>query len=148
MGLQVKPGWDIPMNAIYVSFVITTLLSLINLGSAVAFNAIVSLALAALLSSYMISISCVRIKRWRGHPLPPRRWSLGRAGATINTVAVLYLAVVFVFTFFPQVTPVDPTHMNWSVLLYGIVVIFALVYYFVYGRHVYEGPVVLVKPMD
>ena len=86
---RVTPGWDLPLHAVGVSFVIVTLLSLINLGSAVAFNAIVSLAVAALISSYIISISCVRLRRWRGLPLPARRWSLGRAGAPINTVAML-----------------------------------------------------------
>ena len=29
--------------------------------------------------------------------------------------------------------------------MYGGVVICAIVYYFIYGRHAYEGPVVLVK---
>ena len=130
-----------------VSFVIVTLLSLINLGSAVAFNAIVSLSVAALLSSYLISIGCVRLKRWRGEPLPPARWSLGRWGAPLNTVALGYVAVAYVFTFFPQVTPVDPTTMNWSSTIYGAVIIFALVYYMIYGRHTYRGPVVLVKPV-
>lgn len=35
--------------------------------------------------------------------------------------------------------------MNWSVAIYGAVVIFAVVYYYTHGRLVYDGPVVLVK---
>jgi amino acid transporter len=47
----VRPGWDIPLNSILVSMCITALLSLINLGSTVAFNAIVSIGVVSLLSS-------------------------------------------------------------------------------------------------
>lgn len=35
--------------------------------------------------------------------------------------------------------------MNWSVVIYGAVVMFAVVYYHAAGRYVYDGPVVLVK---
>jgi choline transport protein len=47
----VRPGWDIPLNSILVSMCITALLSLINLGSTVAFNAIISIGVVSLLSS-------------------------------------------------------------------------------------------------
>jgi choline transport protein len=143
---QVRPGWDIPLNAVFVSFVVTCLLSLINLGSAVAFNAIVSLTVGAILSSYIISISCVALRKIRkDHPLPRARWSLGKAGLTVNIIAVLFLLLIFVFAFFPLGTPVTPETMNWSSLIYGTIVVFAVVYFFVHGRKVYEGPVVLVK---
>lgn len=145
---QVRPGWDIPLNAVLVSFVITCLLSLINLGSSVAFNAIVSLTVGAILSSYLISISCVALRKIRKQPLPRARWSLGRIGLFCNISAVLFLAVIYVFTFFPLVNGpyLTLSYMNWSSLMYGAIVIFAVGYFFVFGRHVYDGPVVLVKP--
>ncbi|KAK5136332.1 hypothetical protein LTR08_003705 [Meristemomyces frigidus] len=142
---KVKPGWDIPLNAVCVSFVITCLLSLINLGSSVAFNAIVSLTVGAILSSYIISISCVALRKIRKQPLPYARWSLGRAGLPCNIISVMFLLLVYVFAFFPLGAPVSLETMNWSVLLYGAVVIFSLVYFAVYGRHAYQGPVVLVN---
>lgn len=70
------------------------LLCLIQLGSTVAFNIIVSLSVLGLLSTYMISIGCVLLKRIRGEPLPPARWSLGRYGLAINAFAVLYSAFI------------------------------------------------------
>ncbi|KAK5687105.1 hypothetical protein LTS10_001242 [Elasticomyces elasticus] len=143
---RVRPGWDIPLNAVLVSFIVTCLLSLINLGSSVAFNAIVSLTVGAILSSYIISMSCVALRRIRkDKPLPPARWSLGRYGLPINIAAVLFLLVIYVFAFFPLGTPVAVETMNWSSLIYGFIVVFAIVYFFIYGRKVYEGPVVLVK---
>jgi choline transport protein len=142
---RVRPGWDIPLNSVLASFLITILLSLINIGSTTAFNALASLGTAALLSSYIISITCIRIKRWRRQPFPPTRWSLGRWGAPINDFSIAYLWLVFIFCFFPQAIPVTPQNMNWNILIYGFVVCFAMGYYFVKGRYVYDGPIKLVR---
>ncbi|PQE12935.1 hypothetical protein CJF30_00002834 [Rutstroemia sp. NJR-2017a BBW] len=81
---------NIPPNSIYLTSFLTTLLCLINFGSSFAFNIIVSLSLLALLSTYMISIGCVLLKRIRGEPLPHARWSLGRWGLPINAFAFAY----------------------------------------------------------
>lgn len=134
------------MNAVFVSFVVTCLLSLINLRSAVAFNAIVSLTVGAILSSYIISMSCVALRKIRkDKPLSHARWSLGKYGLAINTAAVLFLLVIYVFAFFPLGTPVTVETMNWSSLIYVFIVLFAIAYFLLYGRKVYEGPVVLVN---
>jgi choline transport protein len=65
-------------------------MSLINLGSKVAFEAMLSLATVALMATYLMSIGCVLLKRLRGEELPPARWSLGRYGLAVNAVALLY----------------------------------------------------------
>jgi choline transport protein len=127
--------------------VIVCLLALINLGSSVAFNAVVSLGIAALLASYIVSISCLRLKRWRGEPLPPARWSMGQLASSFETAAILFLVVVWVFTFFPLTKAVTLQTMNWSSVIFSGVVTMALVYYFVYARRIYVGPVALVKPI-
>jgi len=86
----------------------------------VAFNAIASLGTAALISSYIVSISCIRIKRWRGQKLSPARWSLGKLGAPINDFSILYLSVVFIFSFFPEMAIVEAESMNWNILIYSL----------------------------
>lgn len=128
-----------------MSFIITVLLSLINIGSTAAFNNIASLGVVALLSSYTISISCIVIKKWRGELLPPSKWSMGKYGIVVNILSVLYLVLVFILAFFPLETPVTTETMNWSCLVYSSVVLFSLFYYAVWGRHRYRGPVVLTK---
>jgi choline transport protein len=128
-----------------VSFAITVLLSMINIGSTVAFNAIASLGTAALISSYIVSISCVRIKRWRGQKLPPARWSLGKLGAPINDLSILYLLIVFIFTFFPETAIVNAESMNWNILIYGFTIMFAIVWFFARGKRQYAGPVEYVR---
>ncbi|KAJ6442481.1 putative monooxygenase [Purpureocillium lavendulum] len=67
---RVHPKLGIPLNAVILSFAISILLSLINIGSTVAFNAIASLGTAALISSYIISIICIALKRYRAEKLP------------------------------------------------------------------------------
>ncbi|KAK5705709.1 hypothetical protein LTR17_021444 [Elasticomyces elasticus] len=142
----VRPGWDIPLNSIFFSYVFAMLLSLINLGSAVALNIITSLGTGALIISYVISISCVIAKRLRGEPLLPRRWSLGAWGLPINILSVLFLSLVFIMNFFP-ISPVglNAVTFNWNILITGAVVIIAGIYYFVHGRKVYDGPVAYVR---
>jgi len=141
----VTPGWNIPLNSVLGSLAITILLSLINIGSTVALNAIVSLTIAALVSSYIVSISCLLLKRLRGEPLPPRRWTLGRWGMAINIAALCFLLPLFVFAFFPLTSTVDAPTMNWSIVMFAGVIIFSTVYYALVGRHYYTPPVNFVK---
>ncbi|TPX21181.1 hypothetical protein DIZ76_015136 [Coccidioides immitis] len=143
---KVNRRFVVPLNALLVSFIITCLLALINIGSVVAFNAILSLGVASLLSSYIISIACVRLKRWRGEPLPPARWSMGKWASIVETLAILFLLVVWVCAFFPLKREVSLETMNWSCAIFGGVVICALGYYFVHAKHTYKGPVTKVRP--
>jgi choline transport protein len=138
---HVRPGWDIPLNSVIVSFGIAIGLSLINIGSTVAFNSVASLGTCALLSSYIISISCMFVKRWRGEVLLPCKFSLGRAGIWINGISVAYLCIALTFAFFPTFPNPAPDVMNWNILIYGVVVVFSLVYFMAKGRKVYAGPV-------
>ncbi|KAK6366330.1 uncharacterized protein PV06_00806 [Exophiala oligosperma] len=142
---HIKPGWNIPLNAVLLTFLCTTLLSLINIGSTVAFNAICSMATNALLSTYIISLSCLVLRRIRGPPLQPRRWSLGMFGLPINVAALMFSTWIWVFCFFPQTTPVKASTMNWNIVINAGIMIIAVVYYFVKGKNRYVAPVVLVK---
>jgi amino acid transporter len=139
---HVKPGWNIPLNSVLITFTITCLLSLINIGSTVAFNAIGSAALVSILSTYFISI-CVLINRRFKGPLPARRWSLGRLGIFINFGAIMWLMTVWVFCFFPLVTGEQLTlsTMNWNCVIYGGLIIVGLAYWFIWGHRVYTPPV-------
>ncbi|KAK5166212.1 uncharacterized protein LTR77_008473 [Saxophila tyrrhenica] len=143
---HVKDGWNIPLNAVLVTFCCTALLSLINIGSTAAFNAVASMGTNALLTTYIISIGCVVIRRLRGQPLPERRWSLGRAGLYVNLFALAFLLTIWIFLFFPVQTPVTLSTMNWNVLINGGVMILAFTYYILYGKDMYSGPVALPPP--
>jgi amino acid transporter len=137
---QINPKSAIPLNAIIISLVVCVLLSLINIGSTAALNAILALDLTALLASYIVSIGCLLLKRLRSEPVPHREWSLGKAGTAINIAALCWLFPVLIFTLFPSSVPVTPDGMNWECLLFGFMVLFASGYYVVKGRHMYVSP--------
>ncbi|KAJ4387736.1 hypothetical protein N0V93_008336 [Gnomoniopsis smithogilvyi] len=139
---------QIPLNAILVTFTITCLLSLINLGSAVALNSLTSLSLCALLSAYITCIGCMLWRRLSSAPLLPSKFSLGRYGLAINIIAEIVLVIFLVLSFFPETKSPDAVGMNWSILIYGAVAVFSLVYYLVNGRHRYAGPVEYVRKLD
>ncbi|KAE8146687.1 amino acid/polyamine transporter I [Aspergillus avenaceus] len=141
----VTPKWHIPLNSVMVSLAVTILLSLINIGSTVALQAIVSLTITSLMSAYILSIGCILLRRVRGKPLPPRRWSLGRFGMAINIASLIFLFPIFVFAFFPLSASVTPQNMNWSVVMYVGMISFASVYYWIRGRHQFIAPVALVN---
>ncbi|KAK5049998.1 hypothetical protein LTR84_004117 [Exophiala bonariae] len=137
--------WEIPVNAVFFTISTSTLFSLINIGSTVAFNQILSLGLAALLSSYLISICCVALRRVRGQRLLDRSFDLGRLGLLINGGAIAFLLLALVMSFFPGAPHPTITTMNWSCLAYGGVLIIGGIYYAFWARHHYIGPVEYVR---
>ena len=138
-----------PLNSLIVSFVFTALISLINIGSTIAFNNIISLGVAALITSYVISVSCLLIRKLRQpETLPPARWTMGKYSVFVNAIAAVYLVLVLIMTFFPQVPNPTPQEFNWSIVIYGAVVLWAAAYFVVSGRKVYRGPVVLCRRLD
>ncbi|KXL51023.1 MAG: hypothetical protein FE78DRAFT_66392 [Acidomyces sp. 'richmondensis'] len=152
----VPVSWEIPLNALLVCLVVSIILSLINFGSTTAFTAVTSVSNAALLFSYIISIGCLRLKRYRGEPLLPRRWSLGRWGTIINDISLAWLLVGFAFSFFP-LTPYfsgnDPLtgqswweeSCNYAIFMFAMVCLLAMGYYVAGGKKKYVPPVRLVR---
>lgn len=137
--------WNIPFNAVYTTSVICGILCLIQLGSTLAFNIIVSLSVLGLLSTYMISIGCVLLRKIKGQPLPHARWSLGRFGIALNAFAFFYSAFIIVMACFPTFLPVDLVSANWAPLVWVAVMILSAVIYVVYGKRTYTPPVEFVE---
>ena len=77
---KVSPRWNIPLPAVIVSLFISALISLINIGSYVALQAITSFGALATLLSYYLTIATFIGYRIRHKTLPARRWSLGGFG--------------------------------------------------------------------
>jgi len=106
---------------------------------------IISIGQVGTVGSYIFAISCIFRKRLVGEPLLPSRFSLGRAGLAINTIALCFLAVAFVFPFFPLNKNPTPAEMNWNVLVTGFTLAVAVIYYFFQGQKTYTGPVEYVR---
>ncbi|KAG6365774.1 hypothetical protein INS49_007385 [Diaporthe citri] len=144
----VRPGWDIPFNALIFTFVFTSALSLINLGSATALNSITGLQINAMLSSYIVSIGCTIWRRCTNQPLLQSKFNLGRWGLLVNIISMAFLVFFFILAFFPSSPHPDAASMNWNILIYGAVILLSTVYYMFWGKKHYDGPVEYVRKMD
>jgi choline transport protein len=141
---RVNENTNTPLYAIGATLMFGVLISLISLGSSVAFAAITSVQLFALVFTYGITIGCLIYRRLAGYPLPHAAWSLGRAGLAVNVTAVAYSLYLIVFIAFPVTVPVTLETLNWSPVIFGGVVVLAAAYYIAYARKVFVGPVAYV----
>jgi len=167
------PGWRywskvhakkaIPMLAVIVASSIACVIGLISIGSATAFNDVISLSVSSLYASYIITESLLLWRRCTGAIRSPNDTSHidsgeanqliwgpfhlpGIFGIIVNVFSVAFAMIIFFFSFWPVATPVVAATMNFSVLMTGSVVLFAVVYYIIVARHTYIGPIVEVTP--
>jgi hypothetical protein len=69
-------------------------------------------------------------------------FKLGRAGTPITILSIIYTIIGIFFSFWPATATVTATTMNWSIAVFGGVLIFSMVFWLVHGRKVYTGPIV------
>ena len=160
-GAKVDSRTAVPRRAVLVTAAISCLLVVIHVGSETAFNVVVSLSISGLYASYLIA-TCLLLYRRRtsGFAMPDATslpalantagaelvwgsWHIpGVFGIANNAAACVYLTIVLFFSLWPPATPVNSTTMNYGVLVTGTVAIFSMVYYLVWARKVYQGPIV------
>ena len=164
---QVRPDSAIPLYAVVITSSIACLIGLINLGSSTAFNDVISLSVSSLFASYIISEVLLLWRRCTGAIRSPNSLSSttspdsageanqlvwgpfhlpGIFGILVNAFAIIFGLIIFFFSFWPVATPVDAAHMNFSVLMTGFVALFAILYYVIWARKSYKGPIVEVTP--
>lgn len=66
----------------------------------------------------------------------------GIFGILNNAFALIYLITISFFSFWPMVNSADPANVNFSVLVTGFIILFSTVYYFVWAKKEYNGPIV------
>ncbi|KAK5055085.1 hypothetical protein LTR84_012833 [Exophiala bonariae] len=131
----------LPNRSIGFSILFLALLGLINIGSTTAFNAIVSLSVVGLYTSYLIPVLLHAIRRVRGPQLKYGPFQLGAFGLPLNIFAVIYSTFIVIFLFFPPYMPVTAQNMNYACVVFGFVVLFSIFWWFVRGRTTYSGPI-------
>ena len=161
---RVNPKSAVPILAITVTTIIACLLALIILGSSTAFNDIVSLSVVGLFGTYFIVAVLLLWRRVKGDIKPYTRdsdrvltnvpgaqlswgpWHIpGVFGVVTNSVAVVYLIIIFFFCLWPPSNHPTAASMNYSSLMLGATMIFSVVYYWAWARKVYSGPVIQVN---
>ncbi|PLB44406.1 amino acid transporter [Aspergillus steynii IBT 23096] len=143
---SVHPKLHIPVNSILFTCAFSMVMSLINIGSTVAFNALLSLSTVALMATYLICIGCIILRRINNDPpLPPSRWSLGKFGFPVNSMAMIYATWSFFWSFWPNEYQIDAQNFNWACVLFVGLMSISGVVYWVHARKMYDGPVVKVE---
>jgi amino acid transporter len=90
---RIHPRFKLPLNAIILTAIINLLLSLINIASVTAFNAMLSLAIISLYLTYIapvILIFYLRIRYPTSIEWGPFR--MGRIGPAVNMISIMYMA--------------------------------------------------------
>lgn len=166
---QVEPRTSIPVVSVILTTTIACLLSLIIIGSSIAFNQVISLTIDGLYGSYFMCCSLLLYRRLTGAILPlntdfpssvaaintpsnnpstPTKlvWGPfhlpGLFGIIVNGFACIYMLVIIFFSFWPPVTPTTAKSMNYTVLVTGAVAGFSVIYYMLWARKIYSGPVI------
>lgn len=136
---------------------IAVLLSLINIGSSVAFNDVVSLVVVGLWSSYLIGNLLFLWRRVTGGVQEPSDlserdlskrlewgpWRIPEPLGTINNIfGCAFMVVILFFSWWPPSNSPTPQTMNFSIVMEAGVLLFAVIYYFIWGSRDYHGPVV------
>ncbi|KAF2848729.1 GABA permease-like protein [Plenodomus tracheiphilus IPT5] len=168
------PGWrtlsevsdrtSIPVNAVIFTSVAACLLDVINLGSIAAFNGIISVAIAGLYASDLLTASLLLYRRCTraivtsdeafdlnsqpstNNGMVRASWGpwgiSGAWGIANNAFSCMYLSFVFFFSFWPSFATVTVADMNWSILVTGAIAIFSAIYHLVWAKRTYNGPVI------
>ncbi|KAI1609776.1 amino acid transporter [Exophiala viscosa] len=139
---KVNPRLKVAANSCFVTWGYSVVMSLVYLGSPIAFNAIISLAIVALMATYAISIGCVLWRRLTlPETLPPVFWSLHRWGVAVNGIGLAYAVFAFFWAFWPIYWEPNAEEMNFAIVLFAGVMLISAINYFVSARRKYKGPV-------
>lgn len=121
---QIDPRLQVPIPALLFVGFICCLLSLINLGSTVAFQALIALPLFALYISYLIPIVLLTLRQIANEHPVYGPWRLGRWSVPVKLFSICYLVYVIIFLPFPTVRSVTPLTMNYAgPVMLGVVLV-------------------------
>ncbi|KAF9691162.1 hypothetical protein EKO04_010592 [Ascochyta lentis] len=141
---HVNQSSHIPVRAIVLITVLQMLLGFIYLGNSTAFNAILSMAILGLYTSYLIPIVYFMIHgrpKMAAHEFGffkmPKSLGLG-----LNLLSCAWLVLAIVFSTFPTFMPVTAQNMNYSTVVMVGWVVLGGIYYILLGRKKFEVPVV------
>lgn len=133
---KINPRTQTPLYTVWLTVISCILINLIALGSYITISAIFNICAIALDWSYCIPIVCKLVFN-RFEPGP---WNMGRFSFGVNIWAVCWTAFVSVIFFFPTAMPVVPDNMNYAIVIFTAIILFALGYWCFAGKKFYHGP--------
>ncbi|PKY03463.1 choline transport protein [Aspergillus campestris IBT 28561] len=157
---KVTPKSAIPIYSVILTTTVACLLALINIGSSVAFNDLVSMSISGLYLSYMVVTVLLLYRRCTGGIVSARGshaavintagaqlvWGpfhlRGVPGILVNVYAMVFMTIAVFFSFWPPQKNVTVDTMNFSVVGTVGVIVLSLLYYYLRARRTYAGPLV------
>uniref|UniRef100_A0A0D3ER21 Amino acid permease n=1 Tax=Oryza barthii TaxID=65489 RepID=A0A0D3ER21_9ORYZ len=130
---------EVPINAVWLSALISLCMALPSLGSLVAFQAMVSIATIGLYVAYALPI-LFRVTLARKH-FVPGPFNLGRCGVAVGWAAVLWVATITVLFSLPVSYPVTKDTLNYTPVAVGGLFLLVLSSWLLSARHWFKGPI-------
>ncbi|KAJ5817632.1 amino acid permease [Penicillium robsamsonii] len=133
----------VPVRCIVVTTTLQMLLGLLYLGNTTAFNAVLSMAIIGMYLSYLLPIIYMLVYgRCKSRPRTYGFFKLGKTlGVMLNVISIIWIIVVVIFSTFPSFMPVSVGTANYSPAVMVVWLLFGGVYYFFYGRHKFDVPI-------
>ena len=132
---KVNEFWRVPVRVLWTQGFIIALIGILYFFATTVLEAILSVSTIALTISYAMPI--VTLLLVGRDKLPPGQFALGRWGPLLNYVSVIYCIITTVFFFFPGSPDPSPSDMNYAIAVFGIMIVIALISWFVKGRKTY-----------
>ena len=130
-----------PVNAAWLVYVISVIVTTAVIGSEVAFSAIASTGTIATMFSYLIPIFArhtVGRKTFK-----PAAWNLGRLSLPLGIISMLYISFVCIVLLLPQYYPVTGATLNYAPVMIGSITLISTVGWIFPkwgGMHWFKGP--------
>ncbi|KZW03950.1 amino acid transporter [Exidia glandulosa HHB12029] len=131
--------WQAPYVGVWTSVAIGCAVSCAYIGSAIAFNAILSSAAIAVMLGYLQPI-LIRVF-WPDSLTERGPFNLGRFSWPINAAACAFTVFVCVLFVLPTSHPVTPDNMNYAVVAIGGLLVIVTINWLLWGRKTFTGPV-------
>jgi amino acid transporter len=129
-----------PVNAVWFVLSIAALLGLLMFAGPIAIGAVFSIGA---IGQYVAFTTPIALKLFvAGDKFRPGPWNLGRWSKPVGAVAVCWVALIIPVLCFPTVkgSSLNAERMNYTCLIYGGTMGFALVWYAVDARKWFKGP--------
>ncbi|CAM6127845.1 unnamed protein product [Calypogeia fissa] len=140
-------GREVPIKAVWLSVIMGLVIALPSLGSAVAFQAMVSLVGVGFFVSYALPVFC-RITFAR-NTFVPGPFHLGkRLSLFVGWVGVIWVAALVVLLCLPVAYPVDPQTLNYAPVASGGMLVLVLAAWVLSARKWFKGPIRQIERLD
>lgn len=128
-----------PVNAVWFVVLFSIGLNCIAIGSTQTATAIFSITAPALDISYVSVILAHRLYKDKVK-FVEGPFTLGKWGAAINWVSIVWVLFISTVLFFPPTVPVTASNMNYAICVGAFIAAFALFWWWAYAHGKYTGP--------